>query len=48
MLGSGQSFSTRLINGLGSGWEILNLFNFDMNTNPTLPDSFFNSNRYTW
>jgi len=35
-MGTGQDFSTRLINGLGSGREIFNPYKFD--TNPTRPD----------
>ena len=37
-LDSGQGFSTRLINGLGSDLKIINSFKLDTNTNPTRSD----------
>ena len=37
-MGTDQSFSTHLISGFGAGREILNLFKFDKNANPTRPD----------
>ena len=43
-MGTGQGFSTRLINRLGSGREILNPFKFDTNTNPTQHDLLPRSN----
>ena len=46
-MGIGQEFSTRLINELGSGPDIFNPFNFDMNTNRHDLTYYSTLNRFT-